>query len=66
MLVLSRRVGEQIRINADIVITVVEIDRGKVKLAFTAPESVTIHRKEVYDRIINADRKPDSPVSKTN
>ncbi len=51
MLVLSRRHDEQIVIADNIVITVVEILGDKVRLGFEAPREVTIHRKEVYDRI---------------
>lgn len=51
MLVLSRLVGQKIRINDDIVIQVVEITPGKVRLGFEAPDSVSVHRQEVYDQI---------------
>jgi len=51
MLVLSRKTSESIIINDNIVVTVVDISGNKVRLGFTAPKEVTIHRKEVYDRI---------------
>lgn len=51
MLVLGRRQNESIIINDDIEITVVRIDGGQVKLAFSAPEKVKIWRKEIYDRM---------------
>lgn len=47
-LFLSRKVGEKIIIGHDIVIQITEIDRGKVRLLFTAPENVPINREEVY------------------
>ncbi len=47
----SLRHDEQIVIADNIVITVVEILGDKVRLGFEAPREVTIHRKEVYDRI---------------
>lgn len=50
-LVLSRRLDEEIYIGSDIKVTVVEIDRGKVRLAFDAPSDVPIYRKEVYERM---------------
>lgn len=52
MLVLSRKVNEQIVIiNEDIVITVVDIRGDKVRLGISAPNSVPVHRREVYDAI---------------
>lgn len=50
MLVLSRKLGEQIRIGDDIVVTVVRIAGDKVKLGVTAPRETPVHRGEVYGR----------------
>ena len=50
MLVLSRRVGEEIVIGGNIRVTVVSVEGGKVRLGVTAPASVPVHRKEVLDR----------------
>ena len=50
MLVLSRKVGETIRIAENIEVTVVEIKHGKVRLGFRCPQEVPILRQEVYDR----------------
>lgn len=47
MLVLSRKLGERIYINDNIVITIVEIDRGKVRLGIEAPKDVEILREEL-------------------
>ena len=51
MLVLSRQRDESIVIGDDIVITVVDIRGDKVRLGITAPTSVPVHRKEVYNAI---------------
>ena len=51
MLILSRRVGETIRINDDISIQVLGICGQQVRLGITAPADVAIHREEVYERI---------------
>lgn len=51
MLALSRKIGESIVINDDIVITVLDISRDQIKLGIDAPRSVPIHRKEVYMQI---------------
>ena len=44
MLVLSRQLGEQIRIGDDIVITVVRLGNGAVRLGIDAPKHVKILR----------------------
>jgi carbon storage regulator CsrA len=53
MLVLSRQVGEVIIVQVPgvdpITICVSDIDRSRVRLAFDAPRSVLIYRKELLD-----------------
>ena len=51
MLILTRKLNESIIIGDNIVVTVVEIDKGHVRLGFQAPKDVGVHRKEIYDRI---------------
>ena len=51
MLVLTRKVGESIRIGKDITITIVESDGNHIKIGIEAPKSVTVHREEIYKRI---------------
>jgi carbon storage regulator len=52
MLVLTRKVGEQIRIGEDILVTVLDMTKGNVRLGIEAPRQVSIHRHEVYERIL--------------
>lgn len=47
MLVLSRKLGEQIVINNNITVTIVDIDHGKIRLGVDAPREVPIFRKEL-------------------
>ena len=47
MLVLSRKLGEKIYISDNICITVVDIDRGKIRLGIEAPREVAIYRQEL-------------------
>ncbi len=49
MLVLSRKLGEEIVIDGGIRITVVDIDRGKIRLGITAPKDVNIWRAELSE-----------------
>ena len=47
MLVLSRKLGEKVYIGEHIVITVVDIDRGKIRLGIDAPKDVKVYRQEL-------------------
>lgn len=51
MLILTRRVGESIRINDDITVTVLGVNGMQVRLGVEAPEEVAVHRQEIYERI---------------
>ncbi len=51
MLVLSRNKGEVIVIGDNIEIVVVDIKGDKVRLGIQAPKEVTVHRKEIYDKV---------------
>ena len=57
MLVLSRQRDETIMIGDDIEITVVDIRGDKVRLGITAPTTVPVHRKEVYEAIQRENRE---------
>ena len=50
MLVLTRRVGEEIVIDGGIRITVTGIQGDRVRIGVTAPESVRVDRREVQLR----------------
>ena len=56
MLVLTRKQGENIRIGADVIITVLGVRSGHVKIGIQAPRGVPVHREEVYDKIAEANR----------
>jgi len=51
MLVLTRKLGEAIKIGDKIKVVVVAIDGGSIKLGVEAPEEIPVHRQEVYDKI---------------
>ncbi len=57
MLVLTRKVGDSIRIGDDIKITIVDVDGNNIKVGIDAPRSIAVHREEVYDRILNENKK---------
>lgn len=51
MLVLSRQKNQTIMIGDLIEISIVDIRGDKVRLGITAPVSIPVHRKEVYEAI---------------
>jgi carbon storage regulator len=51
MLILTRKLGENIRIGDKIRIVILDIKGGQVKLGIDAPPNVSVHREEVYERI---------------
>lgn len=57
MLVLSRKIGEVVTIGNAITITILGNDRGIVRLGIEAPRDIPVHRKEVYDKIIEMNRQ---------
>jgi carbon storage regulator len=56
MLILTRKLGESIRISDNICLTVVEVDGKTVKLGIEAPREIAIHREEVYLRLLEENR----------
>jgi carbon storage regulator len=61
MLILTRKLGETIRVGDDVTIRVLEVRGGQVRLGIEAPEDVRIYREEVYRR-----RQPDAPTGVVN
>lgn len=51
MLVLSRQRDESIMIGDDVEITIVDVRGDKVRLGITAPKTIPVHRREIYDAI---------------
>ncbi|MHA0856224.1 carbon storage regulator CsrA [Paenibacillus sp. CMAA1364] len=51
MLVLSRKKGETVVIQNDIEVTVLSVEADTVKLGISAPKSIDIYRKEIFEAI---------------
>lgn len=54
MLILSRRLGESIKIGDEVTVTILQVKGGQVRIGITAPKEVAVHREEIYQRIANA------------
>lgn len=63
-MVLSRHRDEVVRIGDDIIVSVIEIRGDKVRLGFTAPGDIPVHRGEIYDAIhaIQQEATPAGPA----
>ena len=51
MLVLARKLDQQIVIGDNIYVKVLRLEGGVVKLGIRAPASIPVHRQEIYDEI---------------
>lgn len=66
MLLLTRKLGENIRIGDDVKITIVEVKGNHVKLGIDAPPSVKVHREEIYERIQQENRRAQALLEGTD
>jgi len=49
MLILTRRVGETIKVGDDVAVTFLGVKGAQVRIGITAPKDVAVHREEIYD-----------------
>lgn len=56
MLVLTRKVGERVRIGADVAVVVLGIEHGQVRVGIDAPRSIPVQREEIYEALAEANR----------
>ncbi len=58
MLILTRRVGEALKLGEDITVTVLGVRGNQVRIGIDAPKSVAIQREEIYSTTVT-DRTPE-------
>jgi carbon storage regulator len=51
MLVLTRRIGESIKIDDDVKITVIEVKGKNIRIGIEAPKETKIYREELFWKI---------------
>ena len=51
MLILTRRVGECIKVGNEVTVTVLAVNGNQVRFGIDAPKSIAVHREEIYERI---------------
>lgn len=57
MLILTRRIGESIRIDDNVTITVLGVKGAQVRIGVDAPREVQVHREEIYQRVHDEDEQ---------
>ena len=57
MLILSRKIDQKICIGNDIVLTIIDVKGDQVKIGISAPKSVPVYRKEVYEQIQESNKE---------
>jgi carbon storage regulator len=51
MLILSRRIGESLKIGSDITVMIISVKGRQVRIGVSAPKDIPVHREEVVRRI---------------
>ncbi len=51
MLVLTRKINQSIIIGNQIEVSILEIRGEQVRIGITAPQTVPVHRKEIFEQI---------------
>lgn len=56
MLILTRSIGENLRIGDKVIVTVLGVKGNQVRIGIDAPKDVEVHLEEIYERIKNSQK----------
>lgn len=54
MLILTRRISENLVIGNDVIITILSVKGNQVKVGIKAPKDIAVNREEIHKRILQA------------
>lgn len=57
MLVFTRKSGESLMIGDEIEIKILSVGSEQVRVGISAPREIPVHRREVYDTIVEQNRQ---------
>ncbi len=61
MLILTRRVGEVLKIGDNVDVTILAVKGNQVRIGINAPKNVAVHREEIYSRIKEEQKQQQQP-----
>ena len=59
MLILTRRVGETLKVGDDVSVTVLGVRGSQIRIGITAPRGIDVYREEIYDKKRDTDKQTD-------
>ncbi|MDP3682299.1 MAG: carbon storage regulator CsrA [Ignavibacteria bacterium] len=62
MLILTRKIDEEIIIDSEIKIKIISISENNIKLGITAPPNIEILRGEIYEKVVQSTREAVSQI----
>jgi len=51
VLILTRRVGDSLKIGDDVTVTVLSVKGNQIRIGISAPKDVAVHREEIFEKV---------------